>query len=61
MLSGEGTVEMNGRSTTLVADSVVSVPQGRQKMLRNTSYSAPLRVLAFLVVRRDPNVFLLAL
>ena len=61
LLSGEGTVEMNGRSTALDADSVVSVPRGRPKTLRNTSCSAPLRVLAFLVARRDPNIFLLAL
>ena len=61
LLSGEGTVEMNGRATVLDSGSVVSVPRGRHKTLRNTSHSVPLRILAFLVVRRDPNILLLAL
>ena len=61
LLSGEGVVELNGRSTALETHSVISVPSGRQKRLRNTSYSAPLRVLAFLVARRDPNILLLTL
>ena len=59
LLSGKGVVEIDGRSTAPTHQSVVSVPKGRRKVLRNVSHSAELRVLAFLVARRDPNIFLL--
>jgi quercetin dioxygenase-like cupin family protein len=57
LLAGEGAVEIDGVWTPLEAGSAIRVAAGRTKALRNASRSAPLRVLAFLVLDRERPAF----
>lgn len=60
LLGGDGAVEIDGGVSLLPVGSVTHVAAGRTKALRNTSASAPLRVLAFLVLDRNKPSFQLA-
>jgi len=60
LLSGDGAVEVDGVVSLLTVGSVTHVAAGRTKALRNTNASAPLRVLAFLVLDRNKPSFQLA-
>jgi hypothetical protein len=60
LLSGDGSVEVDGVVSALTAETVTHVAAGQTKALRNVNGSAPLRVLAFLVLDRDKPSFQLA-